>query len=423
MSQDISTPNTTKTNSGGARRIIYAVSLLAAFFLGTTFDLGKYTHLSSPSKNSITDLSHILRNPVQDHFTDTSIDFSQFWKVRQEIMDEYVHGPADEKKMFYGALSGMVAALGDPYSVYFDPDTAKDFEEQLNGKFEGIGAEIGIRDGRITVVAPLPDTPAERAGLRAKDVILKIDTFDTTDMTVEEAVSKIRGPSNTQVKLTVYRSGLKQPKEITITRSQIVMLSVRAKMLPGDIAYVELTQFNDQAAELFVTEVDKLLAKHPKGLVLDLRNNPGGLVNVAADILGSWIPDQVAVQERRRASDSQTYIAYGNGELRDMPTVVLVNGGSASASEILAGDLQDYGKAKIVGEQSFGKGTMQTLLDLDNGSQLKLTIAEWLTGKGRSIDKVGLTPDVVYARPESELETDADSQLDKAISVLRTLMK
>lgn len=351
------------------------------------------------------------------------VDFSLFWKVWDHIHQSYLEQPVSDTKLFYGALDGMVGALGDPYSVFMNPDIAKKFGDELEGSFEGIGAEIGIRDGNLVVIAPLPDTPAARAGLQPGDRIIGIDGADTTGMAVDYAVNLIRGLHGTKVKLDVLASGQKEPREVTITRARILIQVVQGKMkdLPqgkGSVAYLKVVHFSSDVDQKFREAWTELAAKGPKGIIIDLRNNPGGFLDQAVDLASHWIGSGVVVKEGQTAAAARPYLSTGRGELKDFPTIVLVNQGSASASEIFAGALQDTGLASIVGEQTFGKGTVQNLEDYPGGSEVKLTIAKWFTPKGRSINKNGITPDIVVKLTPKDADAGKDPQLDRALELL-----
>ncbi|MEI7741543.1 MAG: S41 family peptidase [bacterium] len=407
-----------KSNSGlsnSARRVVFAASVIAAFLLGVTIHIGDSNPGVSNSTTSLnSDIAKILgHEPVRESFS-TDVDQSIIWTVRKLLSEKYLRTPLDEKKMFYGAIKGMTDSLEDPYTNFFDPEDAKAFADELNGEFEGIGAEIGIRNGYITIIAPLPDSPAEKAGLRAKDIIVKIEDTFTDGMTTDAAVRLIRGKGGTEVKLTVLSDKAKATREVKITRSQITFLSVRGKMLPQNLAYIEVFHFNDETADLFRKSVTELARQNPKGWIIDLRNNPGGLLTSAVDILGEFVPNQIVVQEKTKQGIEDQLTAYGDGRLKGKNVVLLVNGGSASASEIVSGALQDYAAATLIGEQTFGKGVVQELVDLPGGSEVKVTVAEWLTGKGRSIDKVGVTPDQKVELSSADVDAGRDPQLDAA---------
>lgn len=406
--------------SNGARRVVFAASLIVAFLLGTTMRMGDAkTADGVEPKSVVSDIAKILgHEPVREGFT-TDRNLSLLWKVRASLEEKYLHGPINDDALYYGALRGMVASLGDPYTNFFDPEEAKAFEAELNGTFEGIGAEIGIRNNMITIIAPLPESPAEQAGIRAKDIVLRIDEVPTDGMTVDEAVRRIRGKGGTSVKLMVLHDKARTPVEISIVRDAIVFQSVRSSMTPEGYALVELHHFNDDTPELFRKAVSDLSKRNPKGWILDLRNNPGGLLTAAVEVLGEFVPNEVAVQERDLDGIVETLTAYGEGRLKGKKVAVLVNGGSASASEIVAGCIQDYGAGTIIGEQTFGKGVVQELEDLEGGAQLKVTVAEWLTGKGRSIDKQGVAPDIKIELKSEDVNADRDPQLDRAKEFLK----
>jgi carboxyl-terminal processing protease len=347
-----------------------------------------------------------------------TVDFRLFWDTWQLIKDRYAKQPVDERAMFYGALSGMVASLGDPHSVFLEPAASEEFAQELSGKFEGIGAEIGIKKGDLVVIAPLPGSPAEKAGLQPSDRIIGIDEVDTTGMSIDDAVSRIRGDKGTKVKLHVLRGAEAEPRVFEIVRDTIAVQSVKvsyaASPKGGKIAVIKVSHFNGDTYDRFLDGVTQAVARGVDGVVLDLRNNPGGYLDASVLMLGEWVPGEVAVSERYSDGTTEEHRANGRGRLKDTPTVVLVNGGSASASEIVAGALKDYGKAALIGTQTFGKGSVQDLVELDDGSSVKLTIAEWLTPKGANINVDGIAPDHVVERTEEDYEDDRDPQLDAA---------
>ncbi|MBI4133515.1 S41 family peptidase, partial [Candidatus Uhrbacteria bacterium] len=286
------------------------------------------------------------------------VDFGLYWRVWNLLKDQYIDRPVSDTALFYGSLEGMVGALEDPYTVFLDPATTGQFTSELAGTFEGIGAEIGIKDDLITVIAPLPGTPAEEAGLLAGDRIVQIDGVLTAGMTVEEAVTRIRGPGRTDVVLTIFRDGVPEPWDVTITRATITVESVRYELREDEIALIHLYQFGDDTASDFRRIVLDVLTDSPRGIVLDLRNNPGGFLDAAVDVAGEWIPkpNLVVIEQNERRVE---FRSEGPARLKDIPTVVLVGGGTASGAEILAGALQDYGIAPVVGTQTFGKGSVQ----------------------------------------------------------------
>ncbi|MEI7512770.1 MAG: S41 family peptidase [Candidatus Uhrbacteria bacterium] len=348
------------------------------------------------------------------------VEFKLFWQEWQMLKDKYYLQPINDKDMFHGAMAGLAASLGDPYTMYFEPKSAEEFQSVLKGQFSGIGAEIGTKDGHITVIAPLPDTPAQKAGILAGDAIVNIDGTSTEGMGVEKAVSLIRGVEGTTVKLTIYREKddkHKEPFDLTLTRAIIHVSSVRLSW-KEKIAVIQVTNFNDDTRDRFEQTVDEVLKKDPKGIVLDLRNDPGGYLDVAVQMAGEWVGNKVVVKERRQGKIVEQLNGTGKNRFAGIPTIVLVNGGSASASEIVSGALQDYGVATMVGEKTFGKGSVQDYSTLPDGSAIKITIAEWLTPKDRTINKTGLDPDVVVARTPEDYEAQRDPQLDRALGIL-----
>ncbi|HTK60566.1 MAG TPA: S41 family peptidase [Candidatus Baltobacteraceae bacterium] len=346
------------------------------------------------------------------------IDFQMYWDLWQLIKDRYAKQPVDERKMFYGALEGMVASLGDPHSVFMEPVATQEFAQELSGKFEGIGAEIGEKKGSLVIIAPLPESPAEKAGLLAGDRIIGIDEVDTAGMTLDDAVSRIRGDKGTKVKLHVLRGDEQEPRVFEIVRDTIAVHSVKityaASPKGKKLAVIKISHFNEDTVGLFLDAVTQASARGVQGVILDLRNNPGGYLDAAVHVLGEWIPGEIAVSERYSDGSKDDHVADGLGRLSALPTVVLVNGGSASASEIVSGALQDLDKAILIGEQTYGKGSVQDLIDLDDGSSVKLTIAEWLTPKGNNINTQGIAPDYVVERTEKDYEDDKDPQQDAA---------
>lgn len=353
-------------------------------------------------------------------FLKENVDFSIFWDVWRLVQTKHVEQPVGDTTLFYGALRGLVAALGDPYSVFLDPKTTREFNQELTGSFEGIGAELGLRDGQITIIAPLSGMPAEQVGLKAGDKIVSIDGTDTTGMTVEYAVSLIRGPRGTSVTLTIKREGLDEPKEFVITRGTIILESVTWQMIGEnqDIAHLELKYFNFDTSEKFNQAVQEIIAKKPRGIILDLRNNPGGLLNTAIEAASEWIGEDVVMFEDNFEGVERVYKGSGLARLGSFKTIVLINGGSASGSEIVAGALKDHGLATLVGEKTFGKGSVQTLENMRDGSSVKLTTAHWLTPNKEAIEGQGIVPDVEVKRTLEEYDAGLDPQLDKAVELL-----
>ncbi len=349
------------------------------------------------------------------------IDFKLFWDVWDVVKKEYVDSDKlTEKKLFYGALQGLVQATDDPYSVFLNPEEAKDFEQDLAGTFEGIGAEIGFRNEVLTIMAPIEDMPAMKAGVRAGDQIYKINGENTANFSLEEAIKKIRGPKGTTVTLTVLRAKESKPIDISIVRDTVIVKSIKTTWLEKEqIFVIKVYNFNDDTKNLFNQAVSEALRKKAKGLVLDLRNNPGGYLETAVAMASSWVPEGSIVIEQFGDNRKIEHSAMGTAPLVDMPTVVLVNQGSASASEIVAGALKDYGKAILVGEKTFGKGSVQVLRNLSDGSVVKVTTAKWLTPKGSYIHETGIEPDINIERTPEDRAANKDPQLDRAIEELQ----
>lgn len=347
------------------------------------------------------------------------VDFNLFWNVWDILKKEYVDkDKLDDKIMFYGAIKGLVDSIGDPYTVFMEPKLAKEFSDDMAGTFEGIGAEIGKKNDVITIVAPLADMPAEKAGLKAGDKIYAINGQSTANLAIDQAVNKIRGPKGTEVALTIFRDGFDKAKDFKIIRQTIIVKSVRTKLDNDKIFIITITNFNDDTSELFKKAAQEAVEKNPQGIILDLRNNPGGYLETAIDVASEWIDQGLVVTEQFSPEKKNEYSPRGRARLKDFPTVVLVNQGSASASEIVAGALKDDGQATIVGLKTFGKGSVQTLQELKDGSSVKITVAEWLTPKGYNINEQGIVPDIEVDLTLEDYNKSKDPQMDKALEIL-----
>ena len=352
------------------------------------------------------------------------VDFSLFWETWNVLKEKFYQPEKfDTQKMTEGAISGMVKSLGDPYTSFFNPQETKEFFEEAKGTFEGIGIEIDKKKEELVVIAPLEGTPAKRAGIRAGDKILKIDDKETVDLSLEEAVKLIRGPKGTEVKLTISRGDWKEPKEFKISRALIKIPSLKWELKEDDIVYLKLYQFFDRTGDDFRKSAIEILNSPAKKIILDLRNNPGGYLEVAQEISGWFLKrgDIVVIEDFGPGKEKNEYKADGNEKFLDYPIVVLINQGSASASEILAGALRDNRNVLLIGEKSFGKGSIQELEELRGGSSLKITIANWLTPKGQLITDKGLEPDIKVEMSEEDYEQDRDPQLEKALEVIKGL--
>jgi carboxyl-terminal processing protease len=399
----------------------YAGTYLIIIFFIFSFGIGVSVGHTWNVKNQLTtvsssaDVANIL-NP--DRLVNKSnVEFDQFWQVWDKIKNKYVKQSSDETKMLYGAIQGLVGSLGDPYSLYFPPKEADEFAKDLSGELEGIGAEIGVKDDQLMVVAPLPDSPAEKSGLRPGDKILAIDTSTTAGMDVNTAVTKIRGKANTKVTLTIIRTGQTKSQDVVITRLKIIIPSVLFSFKPNNVAYLRIMQFNEDTKKLFSKYVKEIKSKPTTGIILDLRNNPGGYLDTAIDMASYWVTDGAVVSEKGRNGINNEHKTSGPHLLSGIKTVVLVNKGSASASEIVAGALQDTKKGVLLGEQTFGKGSVQDLEQFPDGSALKLTIAEWYTPNGKNINKEGIKPNIEMKEDWEKEKIGEDLVLNAALNL------
>ena len=321
-------------------------------------------------------------------------DFKIFTEVLTMVKKNYVD-EVKTKDLITGAIRGMIASL-DPHSGYMTPDAFKELQVETKGEFGGLGIQIGMKDALLTVIAPIEDTPAYRAGIKAGDKIIKIGGEPTKNMSITDAVAKMRGPKGTPITLTILREDLKEPKDFTIVRDIIKIKSVKSKMVDSSIGYVKLTQFQETTASDLASALKTLKKDGMASLILDLRNDPGGLLNSAVDVAEQFLPaKKLVVYIKGRTGEKIEYLTEGRHTSYDVPMVVLVNQGSASASEIVAGALKDWNRAIIVGTQTFGKGSVQSLIPLSDGSGLRLTTAKYYTPKGTSIQSVGITPDIM----------------------------
>lgn len=344
-----------------------------------------------------------------------NVDFSLFWDVWNKAHNEFV-GNLDDQKMVYAAINGALSASGDPYTIFLDPELNKKFQEEISGQFEGIGAELAERSNHLVIIAPLDGSPAAKAGLLAGDIIDAIDGKKTTDMTVDQAVDLIRGAKGTTVILSIVRSAA--AKDYTITRDTINVKSVTSKFedFGGQrVAILKISQFGDDTTELASNFANDAIKNKSQKIIIDLRNDPGGYLDSAIDIASLFIKDGVVVKERDKTGSIKEYQTTQTAKLAGIPIIVLINGGSASASEILAGAISDRGVGTLLGEQSFGKGSVQTIDELPGGAALKVTIAKWLTPNGTEIDKVGIKPNIEVKMTEDDINNSRDPQLDAAL--------
>ncbi|MEK7596460.1 MAG: S41 family peptidase [Patescibacteria group bacterium] len=362
------------------------------------------------------------------------IDFEPLWKTWNAIEEKYVSNDGlPRQEMLWGAIEGLAKSLGDPYTVFFPPEEKKMFESQIKGDFEGVGMEIGIKNNALTVIAPLKGTPAQRAGIKTGDIILKIDEKPTMDMTLDEAVRLIRGTKGTKVILTIIRKGEEKTREISVVRDRIEIPVIETNGISQEdnkekyaaagkeIFVIRLFNFNENALIAFRKALREMELSEKNKLILDLRSNPGGYLEVAVDIASWWLPmGKVVAKEKFSDGREILYRSKGYGALQNIPTVILVNEGSASASEILAGALKEHGKAVLVGEKTFGKGSVQELVPITDETFLKVTIARWLTPNGRSISEKGLEPDVAATITAEDETAKRDPQMEKAVEIINS---
>ena len=350
---------------------------------------------------------------------DLADKFAPFWETWILVHQEYVDQPVDDQALAYGAIKGMLAALGDRHTGYSTPAESEILFSDSAGELEGIGAEVSSKGDYVEIISPLPGSPAEEAGILPGDLIIEVDGEDIGGQDLFTVISKVRGPAGTSVHLTIAREGEPEPLEFDIVRAKIIIASVESELLDGGIGYVKINNFGEKTSGELKTQLQALMLQNPKGLVLDLRGNPGGLRDTAIEVISQFIGDGPAMIQRYGDGSQEVFDVHPGGLATDIPLVVLINKGSASASEIVAGAIQDYGRGQVVGEQSYGKGTVQNWqpLSRDQGS-VRITVARWLTPDGRSIDKEGVTPDVEVKLNKEDREAQLDPQLDAAVRLL-----
>jgi carboxyl-terminal processing protease len=352
--------------------------------------------------------------------TNQVANFATFWRAWDLLVHNF-DGKIDYQKMIDGSISGMTDSLGDPYTVYMNATEAKALSDDLSGTISGIGAEVGIKDGKVTIIAPIDNSPAKKAGIAPGDVILKINDESTTGMALGTAIQKIRGEAGTKVKLNIQHGA--ESKELTITREKFTVQNIKSEIKPGNIGYVSISRFDQNTSAELRKVLEDFKSKGVTKVILDLRDNPGGYLNQSVEVASEFIDSGVIVSERKSVSNSagKNYKATGDGTYTDekYKLVVLTNGGSASASEIVAGALKDHKRATLVGEKTFGKGSVQEIKDLANGAQLKITVAHWFTPNGKNISKEGITPDYTVVLTDADYSASKDPQLVKALQLLQ----
>jgi C-terminal peptidase (prc) len=395
---------------------VVAIVLVVCLF-GSGFVVGNFVPALRPAS-----VSTLTTTPGANQGgtpADLQSQFAPFWQAWTLVHQNYVDQPVDNTKLVQGAITGMMNALGDPHTGYSTPLETTDLNNSLQGAFDGIGAYVDTKGAYLTITATIPGYPAAKAGLQSGDQIIAVNGEDVTGMDPDIVrLTKVMGPAGTSVQLTIQRTGVDKPLEFTITREHIVIPFVTSKMLANNIAYIQITQFGETAASDFHTQLSQLMAQNPAGLVLDLRNNPGGYLTAAIAIASEFIDHGVIVSEKNSDGSKTPYNATSGGLATSIPMVVLVNGNSASASEIVSGAIQDDGRGKLVGELTYGKGSVQEYFPLNDGGLARITVAKWLTPNGRTIDKIGLTPDQVVALTQADITAGLDPQLDAALKLL-----
>jgi carboxyl-terminal processing protease len=401
--------------------ILLAGTCSAGFFIGQAYAPSAST--TQPLAETVPLLqitpNQIESTPAAGTPADLGQLFEPFWQSWNIVHDQYVDQPVDDEVLMRGAIKGMMESLGDQHSSYMDPEQYKQANIPLEGEYEGIGAWVDPSGEFLTIVSPMPGSPAEEVGLRPGDEILAVDGEDMTGIDGSLVIRRVLGPAGSTVKLTVRREGLAEPFDVEVTRANITIPSVVSRMLDEDVAYVNLTTFGDKSTSELRSALKDLLAQKPVGLILDLRNNPGGELTTAIEVASEFIGDGVIMYEAYGDGRQDTYTARKGGLATEVPLVVLINEGSASASEIVAGAIQDRQRGNLIGTTSFGKGSVQNWIPLKNNEgAVRVTIARWLTPNGRTIHEKGLEPDIAVEITEADIQAQRDPQLAKAVELL-----
>ncbi|MEA5078938.1 MAG: S41 family peptidase [Anaerolineaceae bacterium] len=399
------------------------IVFLALFLLAGTFSGGLILGWLLPQKGTLDAAlqTNVLAtpDPTETASSDTTALFEPFWQAWQLVHDEYVDQPVDDTKLMEGAIRGMMDSLGDKHTSYMSPDEYKQATMPLDGSYEGIGAYVDASGDYLTIITPMAGSPAETAGLKSGDEITAIDGNDMSGIDPNIVLQSVLGPAGSSVVLTIHRPDPDSTFDVTIKRAKIVVPTIESKMLDNQIGYIALATFGDTTTEDLKKAITELMAQNPKGLILDLRNNGGGYLNTAIEVVSQFVGDGVVMYEEEASGTMNEYNAIPGGLATKIPLVVLVNAGTASASEITAGAIQDYGRGVLVGTTTYGKGSVQNWITLDNDQgAVRITVAHWLTPKQRQINGVGLTPDYVVELTEEDITNKNDAQLKKAIEIL-----
>jgi carboxyl-terminal processing protease len=393
---------------------IFSGGLIAGWFLNA--------NRGAAATGNIIELPQVagMQAPEAQAPQDTEALFSPFWEAWQLVHDKFVDQPVDNEALMRGAIRGMMDALDDQHSSYMDPDEFKQANMPMDGEYDGIGAYVDTSTDYLTITSPMPGSPAEKAGLKPGDMIIAVDGEDKTGIDASIVLRSVLGPAGSKVVLTIAREGEEKPFDVEITRAKITLKSVEYRMLDDQIAYVQLTSFGEKTTDDLKAALKDLLAQQPKSMVLDLRNNGGGYVDTAVEVVSQFVKDGMVMIEDYGDGRKETLRVRRGGLATEIPLVVLVNEGTASASEITAGAIQDYGRGKVVGAKTYGKGSMQEWIPLqEQQGAVRITVARWLTPKERQIHQIGLTPDVLVEMTEEDYKAERDPQLDKAVEILK----
>jgi len=386
------------------------IFLATSFYAGMRVE-GKIGFFSERNKNFLSSSNPQLATLFSPYF--------EAWDI---IHEQYIDQPLNDAKLMQSSIGGLMEGLGDKHSSYMDPETYQQVNAPLEGSYTGIGAWVDTSGESLVIIAPMPGSPAEEAGIRSGDTVIAIDGEDMTGIDPSAVLQKILGPANTKVTLTIVREGLEKPVDITVTRAEIKIPVIEYQLLANNIGYIHLLQYSANAGEEVRNALKDLIAQNPRGLILDLRDNTGGYLNAAFDVTSAFISNGPIMIEESGKGTKKTYNAYGNALAPDIPLVLLVNKGTASASEITAGAIQDRGRGILIGTTTYGKGSVQNWIKLEgNNGAIRVTVARWLTPNGRQINDVGLTPDIVVDYTPADAEAGKDPQLEKAIEYLMKL--